>query len=78
LVAGVACLALFCGSSLHPKGGDEDVRALAYFSIASAVGIGMSLGGIRFSTGYTKAVAYAAFALFATVALNLANVLWHV
>src|SRR5437868_10483509 len=78
LISGIVCFAVFCSRPLHPKGGDGDVTAIICFTCVSAVGIGMSVFGIRNTRGYTKAVAYMALALFATVVLDLANTLMNV
>jgi hypothetical protein len=77
LISGIVCFSVFASQPLHPKGGEGEVSAIIWFSCISAIGTGMSLFGIRRSTGYTKVVAYTAFALFALVVLNLANILMN-
>ena len=78
LIAGAICLGIFACLPLHPKNGESDVHAIVCFSIASALGIGLSLAGMRFCKGSAKLAAYVAFALFTLVALNLANSLMGV
>lgn len=70
---GIVCASLFANWPLHPKSGDDDVRAIVVFVCLSAVGIGSSLFGMRRCEGIAKVAAYIAFACFAFVALNLLN-----